>query len=129
LSSTTQSTESSPAVKIGIVGPCAAGKTTLISALRQHGYWARHIAQEHSYVADMWQRISNPELLIYLDVSYKISMLRKPMNWGEKDFTEQVRRLLHARQHANLYIDTSNLSTGEVLQKVLDFLANVEPKP
>ncbi len=80
-------------------------------------------------MADMWQRISNPDLLIYLDVSYKISMLRKPMNWGEKDFTEQVRRLLHARQHANLYIDTSNLSPKEVLQKALDFLASVEPKP
>jgi deoxyadenosine/deoxycytidine kinase len=119
-------------IKIGVVGPCAAGKTTLISALRKMGYGVQHIAQEHSYVADMWQRISKPDVLIYLDVSYEISMLRKPMNWSEADFIEQVHRLHHARQHANLYIDSNMLTPGEVLQKVLDFLrsddtASAEP--
>ncbi len=87
---------------------------------------ARHIAQEHSYVTDMWQRISKPDLLIYLDVSYGISIQRRPMNWDEADFTEQVRRLEHARQHADLYIDSNNQSPGEVLQTALDFLASVD---
>ena len=83
-----------------------------------------HIAQEHSYVADMWQRISKPDVLIYLDVSYANSMQRRPMNWKEADFIEQVHRLQHARQHASLYIDSNELSPGEVLQKVIDYLTS-----
>jgi thymidylate kinase len=110
-------------LKIGVVGPCAAGKTTLISSLRKMGYAVHHIAQEHSYVADMWQRISKPDVLIFLDVSYAISMQRRPMNWSEADFMEQVQRLRHARQHASLVIDSDELTPGEVLQKVLEFLA------
>lgn len=114
-------------VKIGVVGPCAAGKTTLISALRNIGYRARHIAQEHSYVADMWQRISKPDVLIYLDVSYQISMQRRPMNWSETEFLDQVRRLQHARAHANIYIDSNDLAPAEVLQKTLEFLESIDP--
>lgn len=114
-------------VKIGVVGPCAAGKTTLISALRKVGFRARHIAQEHSYIADMWQRISKPDVLIYLDVSYQISMQRRPMNWSETDFLDQVRRLQHARAHANIYIDSNDLTPAEVLQKTLDFLESIDP--
>lgn len=116
-------------VKIGVVGPCAAGKTTLIVALKTLGYRVHHIAQEHSYVADMWQRISNPDVLVYLDVSYSISMQRRPMNWSEGEFLEQVHRLVHARQHANLYIDSNNLTPNEVLRKVLDFLTATDPDP
>lgn len=111
-------------MKIGVVGPCAAGKTTLISALRKLGYQTHHIAQEHSYVADMWQRISKPDILIYLDVSFEISMRRRLMDWTEADFMDQVNRLQHARQHASLYIDTTNLTPDDVLQKSLDFFAS-----
>ena len=50
---------------IGIVGPCAAGKSTLVADLAKHGYRTRHIAQEHSHVKDMWQRLTNPDLLIF----------------------------------------------------------------
>jgi GTPase SAR1 family protein len=110
-------------IKIGIVGPCAAGKTTLIVALRKLGYNAHHIAQEHSYVADMWLRISKPDVLIYLDVSYANSMLRRTMNWDEADFLEQVHRLQHARRHAGLYIDSNYLTPDEVLQKTLVYLS------
>jgi hypothetical protein len=116
-------------IKIGVVGPCAAGKTTLIVALKKSGYRAHHIAQEHSYVADMWLRISKPDVLIYLDVSYTNSMLRRPMNWGEADFLEQVHRLRHARRHASLYIDSNNLNRDEVLQKTLVYLTTHNLKP
>lgn len=113
-------------IKIGVVGPCAAGKTTLIVALKKLGYRAHHIAQEHSYVADMWLRISKPDILIYLDVSYSNSMLRRPMNWEKADFLEQVHRLQHARQHASLYIDSNSLTPDQVLQKTLFFLTSHE---
>ena len=52
---------------IAVVGVCAAGKSTLVQALRAEGFNARQVLQEHSYVPNMWQRITNPDLLIYLD--------------------------------------------------------------
>lgn len=108
---------------IGVVGPCAAGKTTLIAGLKENGYEARHIAQEHSYVRNMWERITNPDILIYLDVSYPRTLDRRKMNWTLEEYEEQIRRLVHAREHATLYIDTDNLSVSEVLERVLQFLS------
>jgi guanylate kinase len=107
---------------IGIVGPCGAGKSTLTDALDSLGYSTRHIAQEHSYVKDMWKRITNPDLLIFLQVSYTLSQQRRPMNWTEADYEEQQRRLSHAREHADLYLDTDNLGVREVLEQVLAFI-------
>ena len=104
---------------LGIVGPCSAGKSTLISRLHKHGYVCRHIAQEHSYVPDMWKRLVNPRLLIYLDVSYKTSIARRPLNLSIKEFEEQERRLAHARQHAHILVDTDPLSPEEVFQVVM----------
>jgi deoxyadenosine/deoxycytidine kinase len=109
-------------LKIGVVGPCAAGKTTLIDNLKKHGYDCKHIAQEHSYVANMWKRLTNPDILIYLDVSYPLTIKRRHMNWTRGEYQEQVRRLDHARNHADLYIDTDELNTEEVLVRVLDYL-------
>jgi thymidylate kinase len=108
---------------IGIVGPCSAGKTTLIAGLKEKGYLARHIAQEHSFVPDMWQRLVNPRLLVYLDVSYEESMRRRPLDMTRAEFEEQSRRLQHARQHADYYLHTDAHSPGEVLQAVREFLA------
>ena len=56
-------------ILIGVVGSCGAGKSTLIKGLEAQGYACRHIAQEHSYVKDMWRRITHPDLLIYLQAS------------------------------------------------------------
>lgn len=107
---------------IGIVGPCGSGKSTLTAALDSLGYSTRHIAQEHSYVKDMWKRITNPDALIFLQVSFTVSQQRRPMNWTEADYKEQQRRLSHAREHADLYLDTDTLSVNEVLEQVLDFV-------
>jgi ABC-type cobalamin/Fe3+-siderophores transport system ATPase subunit len=109
-------------LNIGIVGPCSSGKTTLIQGLNAAGFTARHIAQEHSFVPDMWQRISHPDLLIFLDVSFQISQKRRPLDWQENDFKEQQRRLAHARQYADLVIYTDQLSVAEVLERSLTFL-------
>ncbi len=111
---------------IGIVGPCAAGKSTLIKALTDRGIPAKHIAQEHSFVPTMWERLTSPDILIFLDVSFEGSMKRRKQNWSLADYQEQHRRLRHARQNANLYLDTTNLSPKEVLEKVLQVIGNIE---
>jgi deoxyadenosine/deoxycytidine kinase len=107
---------------IGVVGPCAAGKTTLIQRLKALGYQAKHIAQEHSYAPSMWQKLTNPDILVYLDVSYPLTLQRRKLDWTNNEYAEEIYRLRHARQHAHLYIDTDLLSPEEVLARVLVFL-------
>jgi RNase adaptor protein for sRNA GlmZ degradation len=107
---------------IGVVGPCGSGKSTLISAIESNGFTCRHIAQEHSYVKDMWKRITNPDVLIFLQASFPVCTARRQLNWNEADFAEQQRRLAHALEHADLVVDTDNLSPQDVARYVLEFL-------
>lgn len=107
---------------IGIVGPCSSGKSTLAAGLKKHKVRARNIAQEHSFVKDMWQRLTNPDLLIYLQVSYPIAQNRRNLNWNLADFEEQVHRLRNARENADFFLDTNLLSLEEVLEEVLRFI-------
>lgn len=104
-----------PSPQIAIVGPCASGKSTLAAQLRQVGYQARQIVQEHSYVPDMWQVVSQPDILIFLDASFNTCSRRKSLDWGESDYREQRQRLAHARQHCDIYVQTDSLEPGEVL--------------
>lgn len=109
---------------VGVVGPCGSGKSTLIAGLEKHGYTCRHIAQEHSYVQSMWQKIAKPDLLIFLDASFAVSTARRKLTWQKIDHEEQYRRLAHARQHAHVVIDTDGLTPEQVLQTALNFLQN-----
>lgn len=106
-------------IRIGVVGPCAAGKTTLVQGLRAHGYTCHHIAQEHSYVADMWRRLTNPDILVYLEVSYPLTIVRRALDWTPTEYAEQLRRLEHARDHADLVINTDHKTQQEILEEVL----------
>jgi len=110
---------------IGLVGPCKSGKTVLKRNLLSHGYQVRHIAQEHSFAKEMWRKIANPDILIYLDVSYPVTLERSTLNWRERDYQEQLRRLSHAREHANLIIETDERTPEEILDIVLKFLKTV----
>jgi hypothetical protein len=112
-------------LKIGIVGPCAAGKTTLVAGLRARGYDVKQIVQEHSYVKDMWKRLTNPDCLVYLDVSYPTSCLRRKMDWTEAEYQEQVYRLRHARQHADFYLQTDALNAEQVRQVIIGFIESL----
>ena len=107
---------------IGVVGPCGSGKSTLIAGLEKHGFTCRHIAQEHSYAQAMWQIIAKPDILIYLHASFETSTARRKLDWLEKDHTEQLRRLTHAREHASLLIETDEMTPQEILYTVLYFL-------
>jgi dephospho-CoA kinase len=117
----------SPALlRVAVVGPCASGKSTLVAALREAGYDARHPAQEHSYVPDMWRRLVDPDVLIYLDISYEALLARRP-HFGEPEYLEREKaRLAHAREHADLAVDTSGMTTEAVREQVLAALKGVK---
>ena len=114
---------------LGIVGPCSAGKSTLITKLRQEGYICKHIAQEHSFVPDMWQKLVHPRVLIFLDVSYETSMNRRNLNLTPLEFQEQENRLAHARNNAHIYVDTNPLTIGEVFESVVESLNHLSIFP
>lgn len=118
--------ESSAKHLIAIVGPCGSGKSALAAGLQRHGYQTHPIAQEHSYVSDMWQRLSHPHLLIFLQASHLVGASRRNMNWTEAEWQEQQHRLSHAREHADFYLDTDPLSIEQVLLEVLAFLHGQE---
>ena len=107
---------------IGIVGPCGSGKSTLIAGLEKYGYRCRHIAQEHSYVKHMWQVITNPDILIFLECSFENSTTRRKLNWQPADYEEQMQRLSQARAHANFIIDTNIFDSENVLAQALNYL-------
>jgi cytidylate kinase len=112
-------------ILIGVVGPCGSGKSTLTDALDSRGYSTRHIAQEHSYVKDMWKRLTNPDVLIFLQASYSVTCQRRNLNWTESEYNEQQRRLAHAHEHADLIIETDNLNIQGVLEQVLAFIEDI----
>lgn len=108
---------------VKVVGPCKAGKTTLVRGLRALGIAARAAAQEHSGVPDTWQRFAPATYLVYLDVNVDAMKARSGRSdWTEEILAEQRQRLGHARQHADLTIDTTALSADMVLDEVLAFL-------
>ena len=123
--SITRDTSASPL--IGVVGTCGSGKSTLVAGLERQGYRCRHIAQEHSYVKYMWQVITRPDILIFLESSFENSTSRRKLNWLQADHDEQRNRLSHAREHAHLIVDTNLLSAEQVLARVLEFLSSRDP--
>jgi len=115
--------------RIAVVGPCGSGKSTLVANLSAHGYDARQCAQEHSYVAEMWQRLSRPEVLVYLDVSSSVAAHRCQANYSPDYFQKQRQRLRHARQHSKIYVHTDALSEEGVLTKVITALTALGTGP
>ena len=73
----------------------------------------------------MWRRLSNPDILIFLGVSYPIAQGRRKLNWTIGEYEKQRYRLRDARQHADLYINTDKLTPEKILGKVLSFIAKV----
>lgn len=108
--------------RVTIVGPCAAGKTTLVAHLRERGLDAYAVAQEHSGVSYLWQ-LADPDLLIFLDVDLATTAARRKREWPAALYATQHERLAHARQHADLYLDSSALGAEEVAARVAAFVA------
>lgn len=119
------SSEDQSDLRVAVVGACASGKSTLVTSLRAVGYDARHVAQDHSFVPDMWQRHGRPDVLIFLDVNYETIKVRRPKTtFRRTDLAEQERRLAHARENCNLSINTNPLSPDDVLAEAMSYLSS-----
>lgn len=117
--------DSTPAPRVVVVGPCASGKTTLVAALRAHGFDASVSAQEHSAVPSLWQR-TEPDVLIALLVNIEAVRERRDASWPSWLHDVQEGRLANAQDAADLVIDTSDLEASDVAERAIQFLADRE---
>lgn len=107
-----------------IVGVCASGKTTLAHGLVREGIKAHAVPQEHSYVRRLWEK-QHPEanLLVMLDARWETTHSRRPtISYGPERLEEQRQRLNPAREAADLYLPTDDLSIEQVKERVLAFV-------
>ena len=72
----------------------------------------------------MWQVISRPDVLIFLDASEETVIRRGRRPYMAGWWEEQQVRLAHARAHCDLYIMTDELTPSQVLERVQDFLVS-----
>ncbi len=109
-------------MRIAIVGICASGKTTLVRGLREAGYDAYNVAQEHSCIHDFWNKHH------MIDATLAAVHKRRVVYWGQDRIDMQHERLADARKHADLYIQTDHLDAEAVKNKVINFLKTKEVK-
>ncbi len=95
--------------EIVIVGPCASGKSTLVSGLVGLGYRARVVGQEHSEIGLLWQQ-HQPSVVIGLHASLETVRSRRGPAWPAAVYEQQQRRLAPAMAAADVIIDTGELS-------------------
>ncbi len=113
---------------IKVVGTSGSGKSTLVAGLRNRGYNARPVSQEHSDVPDLWQQFDRPFVLIYLYADLAAQQARRPGSGsGEESFRQEQRRLSYARRAADLRVDTSAL-TSEGCPRTCRRLARSRPR-
>lgn len=113
--------------RIVVVGPCASGKSTLVSGLRDHGYDALVSGQEHSDILHLWQR-TDPDVVIALAITLEaIRHRRADANWPRWLFERQQVRLREATAAADLVIDTTRFAPEKVLAQSLSYLRQTGP--
>jgi len=110
------------ALRIGVVGNCVAGKSTLVSKLRALGHNAINVPQEHSVSRRFWRRIK-PDFLIYLSCTLSVARARRPIAWGQERLDEQWDILAEAKAHAQLVVDTDPLTADDVAALAVQSIA------
>lgn len=107
--------------RIVVVGPCGSGKTTLVEHLREQGYDARVVAQEHSIIRDLWQK-RDPDVVIALDLDLQTLRARRSSTWSANLFALQHERLKEAFAAADLTINTAEHDEEAVVSLVNTWL-------
>lgn len=100
--------------RIVVVGPCASGKSTLVSGLRGLGFDAAVCGQEHSDIPTLWRHTA-PDVVIALSVDLATVRRRRGAEWPEWLYARQNDRLRSARAAAAIEIDTSRLDPADAL--------------
>lgn len=105
-----------------VVGPCAAGKSTLAAGLRRLGFRAMVSGQEHSDIPTLWRR-AEPDVVVALGVDLDtIRRRRDDEAWPEWLYVLQRERLAQAERAAAIQIDTTTGDADDVLARVAAFL-------
>ncbi|MBP2628216.1 MAG: hypothetical protein H6Q68_2927 [Firmicutes bacterium] len=108
-------------MRVVVAGVCVSGKTTLVKSLRDLGIDAYNVAQEHSVIKKLWNH-KQPDILVVLDAQMKTIRQRRVVPWDEDRLAVQRKRLSDAYAHADLYIQTDELSKDEVVQNVIEHI-------
>ncbi len=116
-------------MEVVVVGPCGAGKSTLVEALTAQGYTARAVAQEHSAIPDLWRHGGRPAALIMLGARRSTIARRRGGDFPAWLLRQQWERLASARAHADLLLPTDEATPEEVAGKVVEYLQSVGIKP
>lgn len=103
---------------IGVVGNCVSGKTTLVQGLKQAGYQAVNIPQEHSVTPRFWRKF-NVDFLVFLTCTLATAQVRRKIPWGQIRLDQQAAILADARAHCQLHLPTDDYTIEEVLQLVI----------
>ena len=108
-------------MRIAVVGVCASGKTTLVKGLKDAGYGAYNVAQEHSGIHNFWNK-HHPDILVMIDATLPAIKRRRRVYWDQERLDVQHKRLADAKAHANLFIQTDAYNADEVREQVIDYI-------
>ena len=106
--------------RIAIVGGCASGKSSIVTALRACGVNAYAVAQEHSMIRALWKH-QHPDALVLLNASLETMRQRRDdPNWPAWIYQVQQERLADARAHAHVILTTDDRNVealaGEIVR-------------
>ncbi|HEX7101988.1 MAG TPA: AAA family ATPase [Nitrolancea sp.] len=108
-------------MRVAVVGPCSSGKSTIVDRLREHGFDAYAVSQEHSIIRRLWDH-QQPDSLVYLHIDYETVQRRRGAAWPRWIYDAQIERLHDAREHATIVLDTGRINVDETVARIIDAL-------
>ena len=104
-------------MRVAIVGVSAAGKSTLAESLRERGYDAHCLPQEHSSVRDLALELGYRHVVVLL-ASIEAVRRRRRVGYGTERVEIERGRLKSAMARAVVCVDTDRLTPQEVADRV-----------